>query len=139
MDKESREKALADLGALERRMRQRFAQNGSHNDDVEIAADRISLTEAIQQARGGYTHLTEELPIEEVRRRYPRPRADGLRPGHLFCDCICNCGSIVCVAFKPEKGTEGVLCMTCLELSRRKDPHHMPWPASGVVVLPPEK
>lgn len=128
MDKESREKALADLGALERRMRQRFAQNGSHNDDVEIG-----------QMGGEILRLSQELPIEEVRRRYPRPRADGLRPGHLFCDCICNCGSIVCVAFKPEKGTEGVLCMTCLELSRRKDPHHMPWPASGVVVLPPEK
>ena len=115
---------LARLQDAERRLRERFSQNGTATDDRE------------RKVCAAYS-ISQEMPIEEARRRFPR--ADGLRPGVLVCDCICNCGSIVQVAFKPEKGTEGVLCMTCLELSRRKDPHHMPWPASGVVVLPPEK
>lgn len=128
---------LTALQKMEQAMRRRYGQNGSANDDVELSQDINPFT------RPGWLRFTEEMPIEEARRRYPYarpvPEPAGLRVGYLICDCICNCGSIVQVARTPRKGTSDTLCMSCLEQHNRLNPEHMPWPISGVVVLPPEK
>lgn len=107
---------LNKLQRLERAARGRYSTNGSTNDRAELVA------ELLETARRVFDRDDEPLHL-----------------GRVMCDCICNCGSIVCTIRLPRKGTSDTLCMTCLELSNRNDPAHKPWPVSGVVILPPEK
>jgi hypothetical protein len=98
-----------------------------HLKTLQAAERAIRRRYAMGGSANDRAELAEQLDPEQ------------LRPGFLICDCICNCGSIVQVVRTPRKGTNDTLCMTCLELSNRLDPAHRPWPASGVVILPPEK
>jgi hypothetical protein len=115
---------LTELQKLERAARGRYQQNAGRNDNAEIVEDIARILRGL-----GVATAQNINPLSEP----------SFRPGYVLCDCICNCGSVVQVVRQPRKGTNDTLCMACLERHNRKEAEHMPWPVSGVVVLPPEK